>query len=151
MSLFGPPIIEHIDKAAIVLDGGRTRLRVALSGWGRLVLTLSLQDGTAQSIRRFVGGGTRTLFVDVLPPCAVTVVFRNLFGTDSSTVAVDTVLPGVDPVPLPELMSIPMIDIGGRTGEVRVPAPIVEAPRAPRLTTPSVVLGPITIKRFSGG
>lgn len=151
MSLFRPPIIEHIGKAAVVLDGGRTRLKVTLSGWGRLVLTRISQDGAGQSIRRLVRGGARTIFVDVLPPCAVTVMFQNPFGTDSSTVSVDSVLPGVDPVSLPELKSIPTIDIGSRTVGVYVPAPIVELPRAPRLRTPSVALGSITIKRFSGG
>lgn len=152
MSLFGPPVIERIEKATVILEGGRTRLTVTLSGWGRLVLTLASADGTGRSIRRFVGGGTSTLFVDILPPCALTFVFRNPFGIDSSSIRVDTVLPGIDPVPLPGLRSFPTVAVGSGVAEIRVPAPKTAVPRADRLTIPAVSLGPITIKkRFSGG
>lgn len=144
MSLFGPPVLRRVTKPTPVLDGGRTRLRVELAGWGRLTLSHAAPDGAVIRRRSYFFGGERELAVDVLPPCEVTVVFGNLFGADSATVAVQAEAAGVAPVGLPEVAPLPAAPL---PAALRPSSPDLglRLPATPRIDTPRLRLGTVSL------
>lgn len=144
MSLFGAPVLRRVTKPTPVLDGGRTRLRVELEGWGRLTLAHAAPDGAVMRRRAYFFGGERELFVDVLPPCEVTVVFGNLFGADSAIVAVQAEAAGVAALPLPEVAHMPAASL---PTALRPSSPDLglRLPATPRIDTPRLRLGTVSL------
>lgn len=145
MSLFGPPVLQQVSKASPVLEGGRTRLRVAISGWGRFTLIHVSPDGeVARRTLRFYGG-ERELTVDVMPPCEVGLEVRNPFGGDATTVTVQADAPGVVDLPAPQVRPLPEAPVSSARAPLRIPVE-VRLPDAPRSITPRLRLGAISIK-----
>ena len=146
MSLFGPPVLLQVAKANPVLDGGRTRLRIVVSGWGRLTLTHASEDGVVSRRRLRLRGGERELVVDVMPPCDLTIEVRNLFGGDSTALTVRAGAPGIVELPTPQVRPLPQPQVASRPVLRPLPACEVRLPDAPRPGTPRLRLGAITIK-----
>jgi hypothetical protein len=126
MSLFGPPALQRVWKSSPVLDGGRTRLRIVIAGWGRLTLSYAPPDGEVLQRRLWFYGGEREVLLDVMPPGEVAVDVRNPFGGDATTLTVQADVAGIVELPPPQV-------------------PTVRLPRAPRLNTPRLRLGAISI------
>lgn len=149
MSLFGAPVLRRVTKPTPVLDGGRTRLRVEVAGWGRLTLAHAAPDGAVMRRRAYFFGGERELFVDVLPPCEVTVVFGNLFGADSATVAVQAEAAGVAAPGLPEVAPLPAAPLPAAPlpAALRPSSPDLglRLPATPRIDTPRLRLGTVSL------
>lgn len=145
MSLFGPPVLQRVSKASPVLEGGRTRLRVVISGWGRLTLTHVSPHGEVVRRRMWSFGGERDLLVDVMPPCEVTIALRNPFGGDSTALTVRADVPGVVDLPTPQVRPLPEAPASSARAPLRIPLE-VRLPDAPRSITPRLRLGAISIK-----
>lgn len=144
MSLFGPPVLRRVSKPTPVLDGGRTRLRVEVAGWGRLTLSHAAPDGVVIRRRSYFFDGERELSVDVLPPCEVTVSFGNLFGADSTTLVVHAEAAGVAGPPLPEVAPMPVASL---PAALRPSSPDLglRLPATPRIDTPRLRLGTVSL------
>lgn len=145
MSLFGPPALQRVWKSSPVLDGGRTRLRIVIAGWGRLTLSYAPPDGEVLQRRLWFYGGEREVLVDVMPPGEVAVDVRNPFGGDATTLTVQADVAGIVELPPPQVRQLPEAPAAAGRTRVRLPVPTVRLPRAPRLNTPRLRLGAISI------
>lgn len=145
MSLFGPPALQRVWKSSPVLDGGRTRLRIVISGWGRLTLSYAPSDGEVLRRRLWFYGGEREMFVDVMPPGELTVDVRNAFGGDATTLMVQVDVAGIVGSPPPQVRQLPEAPAAAGRSRVQLPVPSVRLPGAPRLNTPRLRLGAISI------
>jgi hypothetical protein len=146
MSLFGPPVLQRVSKASPVLEGGRTRLRVALSGWGRLTLEHASPDGAVVRRRMWFFGGERELSVDVMPPGEIAIDLRNPFGGDSTVLTVRADVAGVVELPAPQVQPLPEPPASVVSAPSGLPVHEVRLPDAPSSSTPRLRLGTITIK-----
>jgi hypothetical protein len=146
MSLFDAPVLRGVTKADFVLRGGRTQLRVAISGWGRLTLSLASPNGAVEQQRLWFYGGERDLVVDVLPPGEVTIDLRNPFGEASTTIPIRADLPGVVALPPPLVRPVAAAAVPPGPVLSPLPVPVVRLPPVRRLGEPRVNLGAISLK-----
>ena len=148
MSLFGPPVLQQVSKASPVLEGGRTRLRVALSGWGRITLEHASPQGEVVRRRMWFYGGERELLVDVMPPAEIAIDVRNPFGGDSTALTVRADVAGVVELPTPQVQPLPEPPTSVAPAPSRLPVHEVRLPDAPSSSTPRLRLGTISIKKI---
>lgn len=148
MKLFKPPAVRRVVTANLVLEGGRTRLRIAISGWGLLTLSLTMADGTVAKRRVLFYGKARERFVDMLPPGEVTVDVRNPFGGDSARIAVATDLPGIVALPAPLVQPLAKPWVPPRPIVFGLPEPVVKIPVVQHRNAPTLRLGTIAVKAF---